>query len=63
MAKKENAGGGEGGKVPEESAILEGDIVTAAQSTMKSKDYSEGYPIPPGYKHMRNGYPSNGGRK
>ncbi len=33
---------------------LDGDIVTAAKSTMVAKSYEEGYPIEPSFKHMEN---------
>ena len=55
MAKKQGGGAGDGSKVPHESALLEGEIVTAAKASMEAKSYEHGYPEPEGYLHMKNG--------
>lgn len=55
-----NAAGGEGAKVPGESALLDGEIITASKACMTGKSYERGYPIPDDYLHMDN---LAGGRK
>ena len=54
MAKGKRTGGGagDGSKVPSESAVLDGEIVTAAKSTMEARSYERGYPDPEGSLHM-----------
>jgi hypothetical protein len=42
--KHSGRGAGDGSNVPTESVELDGDIITAAQSTMDARSYEEGYP-------------------
>lgn len=47
-------GGGDGSKVPVESVELDGNIITAAKSTMDGKSYERGYPEAEGRLKMDN---------
>lgn len=58
--KEKSTGGDSGAKVPAESITL-GEIVTASQQ-FEGRDYSEGYPEPASYLHMRQGG-AYGGKK
>jgi hypothetical protein len=64
MAKKYGKGGGagDGSKVPAESAELDGNIITAAKSTMEQCNYEEGYPLPSMFLHMSNKIGRAGGK-
>lgn len=63
MAKKSGKGAGDGSNVPEESALLEGELIVAAKSTFAGADYSRGYPEPEmtGWERMK--MDNLGGRK
>lgn len=57
MASKKHSGkgAGDGSNVPSESVELDGNIITAAQSTMDAKSFEEGYPKAPGALSMNQG--------
>ena len=53
---KKNKNTGEmGTTVPNESVELEGNIITAAKSTMVAESYEKGYPVPKTSIHMDQG--------
>lgn len=55
MAKGKKQNTDDGSHVPYESVELDGDIITAAKSTMAAVSFEEGYGEQPGSLHMRNG--------
>ena len=55
MAKGKKQNSDDGSHVPYESVELDGNIITAARSTMVPESFEEGYGEQPGRLHMRNG--------
>ena len=55
MARDKTKAPGDGSDIPSSNAILDGEIATAAKSTMEAESYERGYPPKPGALHMRQG--------
>jgi hypothetical protein len=59
--KQKKGGAGDGSHVPEDSVLLDGDIITASSACMGERNYERGYPEPEEFLHMRNSGKGTGG--
>jgi len=55
MAKDKTKAAGDGSDLPSSNAVLDGEIATAAVSTMEARSFERGYPSKPGALSMNQG--------